>query len=591
MKHSIYTIKKRGISAFICLIFLLLLFFGSSCNLNPEETQAKFDTFTQELFCKEIAENTINLHFTVAHPEEMGITDYEVTYGDFSRESLAQSVARSENYLSVLESISPSALTLNQQVTYDVLMDQLDPSYDASKFYLYDEVLSSSSGLQAQLPILLEEYTFYDEQDVKDYLTLLGQTKAYFEQVVAFEKEKSEAGLFMPDYSCQSVIDQCNEFVTAGEEHFLIETFNKRVTQLDGLSSEARDAYIAQNESLVKNDLVEAYQYLGNEMTALLGSGTNEMGLCYFPDGTEYYEALVYSSTGSSKSIPEIKELISDARTDALVRCSVLIQEDETLWEKCVNTTLPAKDASATLTELQQDMLGAFPIPPETNYRVNYIDESIADFVAPAYYIVAPIDEYDNHSIHINAETNTSDITYFTTLAHEGFPGHLYQTVMSYEAGLPAVRNLASYNGYVEGWATYVEMISYYYADVDFEVAAFLQNNQSAMISLYATTDIGIHYDGWGLTETLDFWSSYGIDDAEVIQEIYEYIVSEPANYLQYYVGYLEFLELREEIEAKQKEDFCEVSFHQAILAIGPAPFDIVSDYWDEYYTLFNSNN
>lgn len=589
MKHlSPDIIKKRGLSAIVCVIFSAALFIsGSACRMAPSAdvgSAPAFEHFTNELFCKEITENTINLHFTLAQPEKMGIQEYEITYGELSQEALAQSDARIENYLSVLDTFSFEELSLPQQITYDILKDFFRMQLNYSDYRLYSELLTPSSGLQANLPILLEEYVFYDEQDVQDYLALLPQTKHYFEQVIAFEKEKAAAGLFMADFSCQSIIDQCREFIAAADNHFLIKTFNQRLETVPGISQEQKNAYIARNEKLVKEDLAAAYQYLETEMTALLGNGKNDKGLCYLPKGKEYYEMLVYDCTGSSDSIKDLKQKIEAARQADLLTCYELTEKNPALWEECTAAVLNEKDAAATLEELQSDMLADFPAPPETNYTVSYIDESIADFVAPAYYIIAPIDAYSNHSIHINADTSTTDIHYFTTLAHEGFPGHLYQTVMTYEAGFPPVRNLMGYEGYVEGWATYIEMMSYYYADISPAIAALLQKNQAATLSLYASTDIGIHYEGWGLDETKYFWNLYGISNEAVIKQIYEYIIGEPGNYLKYYVGYLEFLELRENAEKTYGDAFDEIAFHQALLSIGPAPFDIVEKYLDDYY-------
>lgn len=587
MKHhiSLKSMKKRVVSAAICMAFLILLF-SSSCNFSKNAaSNTSFDAFTEELFCQEIAGNTINLHFTLAHPEAFGITDYAVTLGDFSEASMADSNARVENYLETLNQFSSLALSLDQQLTYDVLADYFKLQLDMAPLSLYDEPLTPSSGVHAQLPMLFEEYIFYDEGDIQDYLQLLSQVDDYFVQIMDFEKRKAQAGLFMPDYSCESVISQCNDFVAAADEHFLIETFNNRLEAFDGLSDEERESYIYQNEQLIKNDLVAAYEYLADEMTALLGSGTNDQGLCYFPDGKEYYEYLVYYYTGCSDDIPNIQKAVSNQRERDLYVAAQLIYDDEDFWDKYEAAVLAAKDPAATLEELQTDMLTAFPAAPYTTYSVNYIDECIAEYVAPAYYIIAPIDNYTQNSIHINTDYDTTSIDYFTTLAHEGFPGHLYQTVMSYEAGLAPVRNLVSCGGYTEGWATYVEMLSYQYADINSDIATVMQKEQSVILSLYASTDLGIHYDGWTLDDAKEFWLGYGIDDTEVIEEIYEYIVGEPGNYLQYYVGYLGFLELAEMAQEKYGPDFDEIAFHQTLLTIGPAPFDIIEQYFDAFYT------
>lgn len=575
--------KKRLCSASICVILLFI----SGCKIpgnHSETSPASYDAFLDEIFCEEIAENTINLHFSLAHPENWGITDYEVTLGDLSDEAFANSRARLENYLNKLQQYKKSDLTLSNQLTYDILIDYFTHQLKMADYALYEEPLTPASGVHSQLPILFEEYIFYDEADVRDYLQLLSQVDEYFVQIIDFEKQKAAAGLFMPDYSCQKVIDQCNDFIASADEHFLIQTFEHRIASLEGLSQEEKDAYIYQNEQLVQIELVKAYQYLANEMTTLLGSGTNEQGLCYFPQGKAYYEQLYYYYTGCSDKITDVQETISRQRQQDLLSCAEIINNDKNFWNKYDEAVLEVKDPNATLEELQTDMMASFPAAPYTDCTVDIIDECLADYVAPAYYITAPIDNYVKNSIHINADFDTTSVDYFTTLAHEGFPGHLYQTVMTYEADILPVRHLTAYCGYVEGWATYVEMLSFAYADIEPAVASVMQKNQSATLSLYASTDIGIHYEGWTLEDTKRFWNDYGITDSAAISNIYQYIVGEPGNYLQYYVGYLQFLELKENAIDTYGTSFDEIAFHQAILDIGPAPFAIIDEYFDDFY-------
>ncbi len=585
---------KRWISALLCGVMALSLFACSfSSSGLPEEpmtedpeTIAAFDEFLDQFFYNEVTSNTINLHFTLSDPESFGITDYEITLGDISEESYAESYACMENYLETLKSFEYTELSTNQQLTYDILLNSLELQLDTADLHLYEELLSPSTGIQAQLPILYEEYTFYDEKDITDYLQLIALTDEYFDQVIAFEQKKADAGLFMSDFACDKVISQCEDFVADGENHYLIETFNNRVDAIKELSQEQKDSYKIENEKIVLEHIIPAYENLASALTNLLGSGTNDQGLCYLPEGKSYYEYLVYYNTGCSDSIKDIQTMIANERATVLSECSDLTNEDPELWDKCAEVTLNNVDSTTTLNNLQAAMLADFPAAPDVDFTVNYIDECVEDYLAPAYYITSPIDNYSSNSIYINANTDTSDISYFTTLAHEGYPGHLYQTVMSYEAGLSPARSMLNFPGYVEGWATYVEMQSYYYAGLDENVAALLQKNQSAILSLYATTDIAIHYDGWSLDDTIQFWNSYGITDEDTIQEIYEFIVEEPAHYLKYYVGYLQFGELREMSSIKYLRYYNNVDFHQAILEIGPAPFDIVEKYLDEYYDL-----
>lgn len=593
-RYSKIFTKKKVASSAVCVALAISLFAGCAhfesieysqeiSEENPQTVEA-FDQFINDIFETEVTENTINLHFTISDPEKYGITDYPVTLGDLSIDAMADSNARLENYLSGLNSFSYTELTLNQQLTYDILENYFQLQLDMADMYLYDELLRPSTGVQAQLPILYEEYSFNSKKDVEDYLKLLALTDEYFDQIISFEKEKADAGLFMSDFACQNIIDQCNAFIADSDNHYLIETFNTRIDKLTGLTQSEKDHYRLQNEKMLREHIFPAYENLAAALTDLLGSGTNENGLCYFPEGKQYYEYLLAYNTGAAESVKTLENMISNERVKVLQESSDLTTENPELWELASEATLTPTDSATTLNHLKEVMLDDFPAPPETSYTVSYIDDCVADYLAPAFYVIAPIDDYSHNSIYINETTDTTNISYFTTLAHEGFPGHLYQTVMTYESGIEPVRSILNYSGFVEGWATYVEFQSYHYAGLDDDVATILELNQDATLSLYASTDIGIHYEGWTLEDTKKFWNNYGITNDDAIESIFELIVEEPTHYLKYYIGFLKFEELKKETSLKNIKDYNDKSFHQAVLSIGPAPFDIVDKYLPAYY-------
>ena len=558
--------------------------FGQNAASSAIQTtpSASFEEFVDDLFRSEVSSNTINLHFTLSHPEAYGITETPITLGDLSTDAVLSSQAAMENLLSALEGYDYDALSEDQRFTYDILLDYLQLQLSLSNFTYYDEILRPSTGIQAQLPVLYEEYRFHEKKDVEDYLALIALTKDYFSQIVAFERQKADAGLFMSDYACNAIISQCKTFTEHTDDHYLIQTFAHKLEDVPDLTEEERSSYRKQNEQLVKDEILPAYDMLAAALTELLGSGSNEMGLCYFPDGREYYGYLVRQSTGSGREIKEIQSLIEEKRTSDLAEASLLLAESPSLANAAVSLNTGA--STAALERLQEEMLAQFPAAPETSFTVSYIDKCMEDYMAPAFYITSPIDDHEQNSIFINASTDSSSIRYFTTLAHEGFPGHLYQTVMSYETGLPPIRSILNYPGYVEGWATYVEMLSYHYAGLDDSLAEYLALNQSALLSLYASTDLGIHYDGWSFADTLAFWNGYGITDREALREVYELIVEEPAHYLKYYVGYLELEELKKRATQTYGADYSDITFHQAVLTMGPAPFPILNAYFDQYY-------
>ena len=81
---------KRCIVAMSLMICMVVMTCTNGVQVNAEtqkQAQEDFDTYLEELFLSEVALNTVNLHYTLAYPENYGITDYEVTLGDFSMES------------------------------------------------------------------------------------------------------------------------------------------------------------------------------------------------------------------------------------------------------------------------------------------------------------------------------------------------------------------------------------------------------------------------------------------------------------------------------------------------------------------------
>ncbi len=576
---------KRLLSLTLSFFLSLSLFTG--CQKDPpnafsETTNATFEDFTNNLFLEEIAANTINLHYCVENPTALGITEYEISLGDFSKEARMSSYTYLKETLSEVLMYDYNALSLENRLTYDILVDYLNTQLSLCKYDLYAEPLSYSGGLQMELPILFAEYEFTCEQDVKDYLKIIALTDEYFDQVMRFEAEKSNNGMFMSSDLCELVIDSCESFLLDKENHYLITSFESRLETL-GFSEQKNASYMRQNKTILEKQLFPAYEDMITSLNQLKDTGENELGICFFENGEDYYEHLVYAETGCEDSIDVLFRRIENQRFKDLLICSQLHEKNTNLFFECSSLEWEMKDPNAMLNTLQTAILEDFPDPTDCNYEINYVEPALEKYLAPAFYIVAPIDNYTENVIYINDGYISSDIYAFTTLAHEGYPGHLYQTVMTYTYEIPWIRSILNYSGYVEGWATYIEMMAYDYAGIKEDVAAFLSHNQAATLSLYATSDIGLHYYGWTMEQMKEFWAGYGITNDATIKQITQLILSEPGNYLKYYVGYIEFLELKEYAKELLGNEYSDKQFHQAVLDIGPAPFSILEKYLADY--------
>lgn len=574
--------RKKQCVSIVCSISILFssIFFLNGCEAtfleekksSKEAENERFTSFTEKLFCKEGAASQISLHYTLKEPEAYGIDKADTAYGTIQTDS-TQIKTAAENIQQALYTFSYEKLSVKNRITYDLLKQYLRSLREEADYLYYEEPLNTVNGVQTQIPIVLSEYQFYDRTDVEAYLDVLSETRDYFQQIIAFEREKADKGLFLSDEMADQVLEQCNAFLAMGNGNYLYSTFVSRIGELQELSEKEKSDYIQQNARQMEEQVYPAYEDLIQAVEELKGKGTNEKGLCYFPEGRKYYEWYIQQSVGVTDTIQELEQLTRRQ-----------ISEDITGMEEAVNE---AKQAAAILEDgkaerilekLKKGIGTAFPEIPKTSLRIKYVPEEMQEHLSPAFYMIPAIDYTEENVIYVNQIQMRDDLTLFTTLAHEGYPGHLYQTIFFESTNPDPVRSILNFGGYVEGWATYAEMCSYYLMPLSKTQAAILQKNSSVILALYALADMGIHYEGWSRMDTVEFYARYGIKDAETVDKIYNLILGSPGNYLKYYIGYIKFLELKKEWiksgNQSQKE------FHKAVLSVGPAPFEIVGKYF-----------
>ena len=574
MKHLLK--KHRMLSVGIFLAAVLSIIYAAILSPAGKST-GSFSEFCTTLFREEMKSNTMNLHFTLKDPKAAGIDSYEITLGSLSGDSPHNQARQLKKLSEELKKYSHRSLKGKDRLTCRLLSDYISRQQNLAAYPYYDEPLTPSGGVTSQLPVLLAEYTFRNTRDIKDYLGLLSQMDTYFLGILDYEQKKADAGLFMSDEACLKVIEGCEVFTEHPDDNFLIDTFSNRLNAMDGLTDTQKNAYLKQHSKVLSDHVIPAYSQMIKGLTMLLGRGHNNWGLCNFPEGKAYYEAVVSADTGCDDSVEDLFSQIAKARREDLMFCQNLLEKNPKLASQSPKPDAALKEENAMISRLQKEILTDFPAPPQTDVEICHVDPALSEYLAPAFYITAPIDDISHNRIYINDAKNDTDIYYFTTLAHEGYPGHLYQTICTSSYGAPEVLSLLNYPGYTEGWATYTEMQAFYYAGLDPDLASLLQHNQAATLSLYATADIGIHYFGWEKEKNAAFWREYGVDNTATVKRITDLILEEPGNYLKYYVGYLKFRQMREQL-ALENKSFSVSAFHEAILRTGPSPFSVLEE-------------
>ena len=583
--------KARKQFAFI--LCLIVATFIATALLTHLSSYKHFTNICNTLLKEELSNDSLSLHFTLAKPEQYHIPTSQIVFPSLKSADRIKENAQLEEHLDSINNLKTEKWSYPQKFSREVILSSISGSLEGEQFIYFYEPFSSSHGIQSEYPLLLFEYAFRTEEDVQQYLKLLEATPEYFQSMMDFEKDRLANGNIFSDSNAENAIQACDNFASAKDA--FITTFEKKLQSLvekDIISSESAEKYIFENHHLVENILLPAFQKLGDDLLLLKQHGTKEKSLYNKKNGHQYYAYLLKESVGTSKDVSEIKTLLLKDLQDNLKSFNKLLNSQNIQAITQIDDPLNSLSATEMMEDLKAQMQQDFSLPnsPDYAYEVQSVDICLEPYTAPAYYFTPPLDNLKENHIYINQKQTTNGIHLYTTLAHEGFPGHLYQTVTSQnsfmDSQLPLLRGIIHYGGYVEGYATYAEFYSYKYAkkcantlgqnaDILYDIYYY---DRRIKLCLYSLLDIMIHGEGKDLDEISGFLSKFGTKDASAIEAIYTYILNEPTTYLKYYVGYLEILECQKLARESWGTNYSDKTFHKYLLEIGPSPFFMLKD-------------
>jgi Uncharacterized protein conserved in bacteria len=545
---------------------------------SAKEAQRDFDNLMNQIFKEEITDNSITLNYTIKNKKAYGIGEEEATLGSFSMEELRNGLMVSENRVATLETFDYDKLTKEQKLIYDIVYLMSKQNLESADFLEYAECLGPTTGIQAQLPVFFAEYNLYGKADVEKYIKLLNLVPDYFGQILDFQKMKSEKGIFMSDTTAQAIIEQCSEFIKEPESNYLITVFEKKIKEVDGLTEKEQSQFIQENKKAVLEKVVPAYSRLVEGLTDLKGTGKNENGLCHLEKGKEYYEYLVKSTTGSNRSLDEINALLDESITKLKKDMAQIMAESPEVYYDAQDVEYPYEEPEEAMEHLKKSIQNDFPeLGDDINCQIKEVDKSLEESMSPAFYLTPAIDSYKNNVVYINRSEQYDLTKAFTTIGHEGYPGHLYQTCYFNSTNPAPIRSIINVGGYTEGWGTYAELYSYDLAGLDKEVAKLLKKNTLATLCIYAKADIGVNYLGWDNKKLQEYLADFGYKKSHS-RAIFDSMVAEPGAYMEYTLGYLEIENLLEKAKEKLGDKFVLRDFHEFFLSVGPAPFAVIED-------------
>ena len=160
-KHKKLTWRQLLICASLLLFFTIL----TLCLFRFTHNERQFQHAADELFQQEMIHNTLNMHYTIAHPADYGIYSYEATLPGYVSGSRQTQLMELADQVEFWTKFSDRGLSSDDVYTRRLLVRSLENSLQLQSHAYYEEPLSPASGMQTQLPILLAEYAFREQRD------------------------------------------------------------------------------------------------------------------------------------------------------------------------------------------------------------------------------------------------------------------------------------------------------------------------------------------------------------------------------------------------------------------------------------------
>ena len=578
---------RHTLFASICFILLsgTILFGCGQASTQTSLKQKKFDRFLNSCFREYAAENTVTLHFKLSNPSAYGIkTPVSPTYGDFSSDTLKKNCSRSKELLQKLYTFPTSSLTKKQKLTWQIFQDYLNESIMNEKYILYSSPLGTN-GLQSEIPVTLSEYRLDNEKDIKDYLSLVNQVPELFTQILDFEQERRNAGLISPSFVISDTIDQIDQFLNASEENNpLIQSFEDRLTEVESLSKDQKASYIANNRLLVTDKVLPAYKSLKTSLQAYTNDSKNTSSkerLCEYKNGQDYYKFLLMSNVGTDFSPEDCITILEAQLKNTVKDISSLTAKNKDLYTEYLSANPALSAPKEIMNTLKNDSLIDFPEIKNISCQLKNVPDALSGTSACAFYLVPPIDSTKDNIIYINKSRVDSN-ELFSTLAHEGYPGHLYQTNYFLTTNPSPLRTFLHCAGYDEGWGTYAQLYSYNFIEfknVDEQTTKQLRqlyrDNDLLSLSLSSLCDLYVNYKNYDENALANYLQTYGIDK-DSAQNLYRYVIENPTTYLSYSIGYYELDQLKQTMSDSLGKAFKISDFHEAVLNVGSCNFSIL---------------
>ncbi|NSL86852.1 DUF885 domain-containing protein [Chitinophaga sp. Mgbs1] len=517
---------------------------------------------------------------------------------------LAATSAFYQRYLNALKKFDRQQLTEADRISYDILQHILHTGQEAITLHLeympMNQFVSTPLEL-AQLGAGGGAQPFGTVRDYRNWAMRMRAFSPWADTAIANFNRGIKAGVVLPKALVLKMIPQLEALAVTDSARNI---FYKPLSHIPAAFSAAEKQQIgALYHEVISTGMIPAYGKLAAYLkNTYLPAAQDQAGLHALPGGDSIYQYYIRvftttpGLTGESvyrKGQEEVARITGEMETvkNELGFKGTLQEFFHHLRTnpKLMPFTTPEEVLAAyrRIYEKITPVLGKyFTHLPQTKFEIRRMPAYLEGAMGGPYYVKGNAAENRPGIFYVPVpDARKINVTFHgmeATFIHEGVPGHHFQISFQQEnQHIPAFRKQPAFSAYFEGWALYTESLGQLlncYTD-PYQRMGRLNNEMLRATRLVA--DAGIHTGKMTREEAIAYMIAHqSITEAIATAEIERYMAM-PGQALSYKTGEIKIRELRDKYAAQLGSRFNLQHFHDALLAYGDMPLDVLETYMD----------
>ncbi len=506
---------------------------------------------------------------------------------DYERRQLVR-----EEFIKRIEGINRKHLSDRDQVNLDIFARLQRDEVSELKFKTYLMPITNRGGFHVWFPELPKRVPLNSVGDYENYIARLKDFGRHVGEYVTLMREGISAGLVLPAVVLEGYEGTISPHIVEDPAKSLlyapVHSFPTGIAEPDRLRLTADIA------SAIETVVVPAYRDFSDFMKEeYLPAARGSIGASALPNGREFYRYRVQHFTTLDISPEEVHQLGHSEVKRIRKEMGEVIEESG--FEGSFSEFLEflrsdgrfyadsgdqlQKEIAYVLKRMDGQLPRLFGTLPRMPYGIRLVPDYIAPRTTAAYYSPPAGDGSRAGFYYINIFNLKGRPLYQVEALslHEAVPGHHLQIAIQQELeGLPDFRRYAGFTAFVEGWALYAERLGLEVGFYDDPYSDFGRLSYEMWRACRLVVDTGMHYLGWTRRQAVEFMQkNTALSLHNITSEVDRYI-SWPGQALAYKMGELKIRELRARAEAAMGDRFDIRRFHDAVLAAGAVPLDVL---------------